>query len=171
MAIFGPARPPGGVSRALWRLISLRFWVKTVMGLAVVGLVVVPSVADLVNAVTRPATSDEGPCRIISVVDGDTVTLMCGESGIGRARIVGYDTPEKYAPKCVGEFLAAERAGWALRTLIQKADQIEITHQGSDQYGRALVVVTLDGLDVARAMIRAGHARQYAGGLRGSWCP
>jgi micrococcal nuclease len=71
----------------------------------------------------------------------------------------------------VGEFLAAERAGWALRALIQKADQIEITHQGSDQYGRALVVVTLDGLDVARAMIRAGHARQYAGGLRGSWCP
>lgn len=171
MALFGPARPMGGVARVLWRLISLRFWVKTVMGLAVVGLVVVPSIADLVNAVTRPATSDEGPCRIISVVDGDTVTLMCGESGIGRARIVGYDTPEKYAPKCVGEFLAAERAGWALRTLIQKAGQIEIAHQGSDQYGRSLVVMTLDGLDVARAMIRAGHARQYAGGLRGSWCP
>lgn len=170
MAIFGPARPPGGVARVLWRLMSLRFWVKTLMGLAVLGLVVVPSVADLVNAVTRPATSDEGPCRILSVVDGDTVTLMCGESGIGRARILGYDTPEKYAPKCLDEFLAAERAGWALRTLIQKADQIEITHQGSDQYGRTLVVVTLDGLDVARAMIRAGHARQYAGGLRGSWC-
>lgn len=170
MAIFGPARPPGGVARVLWRLMSLRFWVKTLMGLAVLGLVVVPSVADLVNAVTRPATSDEGPCRILSVVDGDTVTLMCGESGIGRARILGYDTPEKYAPKCLDEFLAAERPGWALRTLIQKADQIEITHQGSDQYGRTLVVVTLDGLDVARAMIRAGHARQYAGGLRGSWC-
>jgi hypothetical protein len=61
MAILGPARPMGGVARVLWRLISLRFWVKTVMGLAVVGLVVVPSVADLVNAVTRPATSDEGP--------------------------------------------------------------------------------------------------------------
>lgn len=170
MPLFGPARPPGFLSRLLWRLISPKFWLKTVMGLAVLGLVVVPSVADLVNAVMKPAESDEGPCRILSVVDGDTVTLMCGESGIGRARILGYDTPEKYAPKCLGEFLAAERAGWALRTLIQKADRLEIAHQGSDPSGPARVVLTLDGLDVARAMIRSGHARQYAGGLRGSWC-
>ena len=140
------------------------------MAVGVLGLVVLPSVADLVNAAMKVADSDLGPCRIISVIDGDTVTLMCQDSGIGRARIAGYDTPEKYAPKCLGEFLAAERAAWALRTLIQKAGRIAIAHQGDDKYGRALVVLTLDGLDVARAMIRAGHARQYGGGLRGSWC-
>ena len=72
--------------------------------------------------------------------------------------------------QCMAEFLAAERAAWALRTLIRKAKRIEITHQGTDKYGRALVVLILDGLDVARAMIRAGHARQYGGGPRGSWC-
>lgn len=38
------------------------------------------------------------------------------------------------------------------------------------KYDRALVVLTLYGLDVARAMVRAGHARQYGGGLLGSWC-
>lgn len=168
--LFGPARPPGVLTRLLRRLADPRFYLGAVMAVAVMGLVVLPSVADLLNAVTRTAVSDLGPCRIISVIDGDTVTLMCQDSGIGRARIGGYDTPEKYAPKCLGEFLAAERAAWALRTLIQKADRTEITHQGTDKHGRALVVLTLDGLDVARAMIRAGHARAYGGGLRGSWC-
>lgn len=168
--IFRPARPAGFLTRALRRLVSPRFAVKAVLGLGVLGLVIAPSVADLVNAVLRPARSDQGDCRVLNVVDGDTVTLICGESGIGRARILGYDTPEKYAPKCVGEFLAAERASWALRTLIQQAERLEITHQGQDQYGRALVVLSLDGQDVARAMIRAGHARAYGGGLRGSWC-
>jgi micrococcal nuclease len=104
------------------------------------------------------------------VVDGDTVTLMCPEEGMESARLLGFDTPEKYAPKCTAEFVAAEKASWALRTLIQKADRLEVAHEGTDQYGRALVRLTLDGQDVARLMIRAGHGRSYGGGPRGSWC-
>lgn len=171
MALFGPARGPGFVVRLAQRLVSLRFWLRTLLGLAVAGLFIVPSGADLVNALTRPVESDAGPCRIMSVVDGDTVTLMCGETGIGWARILGYDSPEKYAPKCLGEFLAAERAGWALRTLIRKADRIVVAHEGVDTNGRTQVRMTLDGVDAARAMIRTGHARAFGGGLRGSWCP
>ncbi|MBL9051658.1 MAG: thermonuclease family protein [Tabrizicola sp.] len=170
MALFGPARPPGLLVRLLRRLVDPRFYLKAVMGVGLLGLILVPSIADLVNMATKTAESDQGECRILNVVDGDTLTLMCAASGLGRARILGYDTPEKYAPKCSGEFFKAERASWALRTLIQRADRIEISHQGADQYGRALIVLTLDGLDVARAMIRAGHARTYGGGLRGSWC-
>jgi endonuclease YncB( thermonuclease family) len=113
---------------------------------------------------------DGGSCRILRVVDGDTVTLMCGEQGLESARLLGFDTPEKYAPQCLGEFLAAERASWALRTLIQKAERLELAHEGTDRYGRALVRLTLDGQDVARLMIRAGHARAYGGGPRGGWC-
>lgn len=168
--LFGPARPPGVLTHFLRRLVAPRVYLKAVMAVGVLGLVVLPSGADLVNAVTKTVTSDLGSCRILNLIDGDTVTLMCQDSGIGRARIAGYDTPEKYAPKCLGEFLAAERATWALRTLILKAKRIEITHQGNDRYGRALIVLTLGGLDVARSMIRAGHARKYDGGLRGSWC-
>ena len=168
--LFGPARPPGLVTRLVRRLADPRFYLRAVMAVGVMGLIVLPSGADLVNAAMKVVDSDRGPCRILSVIDGDTVSLMCQEGGIGRARIAGYDTPEKYAPKCLGEFLAAERASWALRTLIQKADRIMIVHRGEDKYGRALVVMTLDTLDVSRAMIRAGHGRAYSGGLRGSWC-
>jgi micrococcal nuclease len=168
--LFRPARPAGAVTRGLRRLIDPRFYLRWVVGLAFTGLVLVPTVADLVNAGMKPVSSDQGDCRIIRVIDGDTVSLICPEDGMVSARLLGFDTPEKYSPKCLDEFLAAERASWALRTLIQKADRLVLTHAGKDQYGRALVRLDLDGVDVARTMIRAGHARAYGGGLRGTWC-
>jgi micrococcal nuclease len=168
--LFGPARPPGPVTRALRRLLSPRFIFKLASGVAVAGLVLVPMLADLVNAALKPLSGDSGSCRILNVIDGDTVTLMCPEEGIERARILGFDTPEKYSPKCMAEFIAAEKATWALRTLIQKADRLKLVHDGRDQYGRALVRLELDGQDVAGRMIRGGHARTYGGGPRGSWC-
>ncbi len=165
-----PARPAGPVTRALRRLASPRFYLKGVVVLGLGGLVLVPTIADLVNAGMKRVSSDQGDCRIIRVIDGDTVSMICPEDGMVSARLLGFDTPEKYAPRCLGEFVAAEKASWALRTLIQKADRISVTHEGTDQYGRSLVTLELDGVDVARSMVRAGHARQYGGGLRGSWC-
>lgn len=168
--LFRPARPAGSIARGLRRLIDPRFYLKAVIGLLVGGLVLVPTIADLINAAMKPVVSDQGDCRIIRVVDGDTVSLICPVDGMVSARILGFDTPEKYAPRCLAEFMAAERASWALRTMIQKADRITLAHDGTDQYGRVLVRMELDGVDVARSMIRAGHARQYSGGLRGTWC-
>jgi micrococcal nuclease len=168
--LFRPARPAGPVVQSLRRLADPRFYLKTVIAVAVGGLVLIPTIADLVNAAMRPIASEQGPCRIIRVVDGDTVSLICPEDGMQSARIVGFDTPELYAPRCVGEFVAAEKASWALRTLIQRADRLELTHQGTDKFGRALVVLEVNGVDVAREMIRRGHGRPYGGGLRGTWC-
>ncbi len=165
-----PARPAGAVTRTVRRLVDPRFYLKALVGAGVGGLILVPTIADLVNAGMKTVASAQGTCRIIRVVDGDTVSLICPEDGMVGARILGFDTPEKYAPKCLEEFVAAERASWHLRALIQKADRLEVSHQGTDQYGRALVRLELDGVDVARTMIRDGHARQYGGGLRGSWC-
>lgn len=168
--LLGPARPPGLVTRFLRRLVDPRVYLKIVMLGGVMVMFVVPGVADLVNAALKPVAGEGGTCRILRVIDGDTVTLMCPEEGMESGRLVGFDTPEKYAPKCVAELIAAERASWALRTLIQKADQLKVTHQGADKYGRALLRLELDGQDVARAMIRAGHARAYGAGPRGGWC-
>lgn len=168
--LFRPARPVGPLVRGVRRLADPRFYLKLVLGLAVGGLVLVPTIADLVNAAMKAVESEQGPCRVIRVIDGDTLSMICPEDGMLSARLLGFDTPEKYAPRCVAEFVAAEKASWALRTLIQKADRIVLRQEGTDQYGRALVRLELDGLDVARAMIRAGHGRSYGGGLRGSWC-
>lgn len=168
--LFRPARPAGPVMRGLRRLADPRFYLRLVLGVAVAGLVAVPLVADLLNAAMRPIDSAQGPCRVIRVIDGDTVSLICPEDGMQSARLMGFDTPEKYAPKCLAEFLAAERASWHLRALIQRAEQMKLTHAGKDQYGRLLVRLTIDGVDVARLMIRDGYGRVYGGGLRGTWC-
>lgn len=165
-----PARPPGILTRALRRVVDPRFYLKLVMGVAVLGLILIPTLADLANAALKPVAGDGGTCRIIRVVDGDTVSLMCPEEGLHSARLLGFDTPEKFSPNCMAEFVAAERASWALRTLIQKADRLSLTHDGIDQYGRALVKLELDGMDVAGLMVQAGHARVNNGGPRGSWC-
>ncbi len=151
-------------------MVDPRFYLKLVMGVAVLGLILIPTLADLANAALKPVAGDGGTCRIIRVVDGDTVSLMCPEEGLHSARLLGFDTPEKFSPNCMAEFVAAERASWALRTLIQKADRLSLTHDGIDQYGRALVKLELDGMDVAGLMVQAGHARVNNGGPRGSWC-
>ena len=168
--LFRPARPAGRVVRGLRRLADPRFYLKAVIGVGVGGLVLVPTIADLVNAAMKTVASDQGPCRVIGVIDGDTVSLICSEDGMVSARLLGFDTPEKYAPKCLGEFLAAEKASWHLRALIQRAERMVLTHRGTDRYGRVLVELEIDGVDVARLMIRDGHARAYGGGVRGTWC-
>lgn len=165
-----PRRPPGPLTRLLQRIFSPAFYLKTVVGLGLIGLLILPAIADLINAAMKPVQAADGSCRIVRVVDGDTVTLLCDEEGMQSARLLGFDTPEKYAPKCVAEFAAAERAAWALRTMIQQADRLKLTRDGADQYGRALVRLELDGQDVADRMIREGHGRRYGGGPRGSWC-
>jgi micrococcal nuclease len=168
--LFRPARPAGALTRTIRRVVDPRFYLKAVIAVGLGGLVIVPTVADLVNAGMKTVSSAQGDCRIIRVVDGDTVSLICPEDGMVSARILGFDTPEKYAPQCLDEFVAAEKASWALRTMIQKAERISLSQDGTDQYGRALVRLDLDGVDVARLMIRAGHGRPYGGGLRGTWC-
>jgi micrococcal nuclease len=158
------------LTRLLWRVVDPLFYLKAVIGVAGLGLFVLPFGVDLTNAALKRVNSDEGTCRIVAVVDGDTVTLTCPESGVGRARLLGLDAPEKFSPQCATELIAAERSTWALRSMILKATTLELVHDGTDRYGRALVRLDIDGEDVARRMIREGHARAYGGGLRGSWC-
>jgi endonuclease YncB( thermonuclease family) len=165
-----PRRPPGPLTRLARRIANPLVYLKAAIFLGLFALFILPSIADLINAAMKPVQASGGACRIIRVVDGDTVTLICDEEGMQSARLLGFDSPEKYAPKCTGELVAAERAGWALRTMIQKADRLTLRREGTDRYGRALVRLELDGQDVANLMIRAGHGRRYGGGPRGSWC-
>lgn len=109
-------------------------------------------------------------CRVTRVVDGDTVRLYCPGEGFASARLIGYDTPEIYSPRCAGELWAGVVAAWALQGRIWSAERVGIAVRGSDKYGRKLAVLTLDGHDVAAVMIEAGHGRAYDGGQRAGWC-
>jgi endonuclease YncB( thermonuclease family) len=154
----------------LRRVLNPLVYLRAVVVLWLIGLVILPYGTDLVTAATKPVSTAAGDCRVVTVIDGDTVTLACPAQGVFRARLLGLDAPEKFSPGCAAELLAAEEATWALRMRLLQAGTLAIEQEGEDRYGRPLVRLMVDGEDVARGLIRDGHARAYGGGLRGTWC-
>ncbi len=102
----------------------------------------------------------------IYMVDGDTADV-----GDDRYRLVGYDTPETYKPKCDFEKALGTEATRRARQLVQEAGTVDfVILPGRDKYGRGLARVFLHGEDLGSILIAEGLARPYAGGRRKSWC-
>lgn len=110
----------------------------------------------------------ETQCRVGYVYDGDTVELLCGEKNL-TARLLGFDAPETKSPKCAAEAGWGHRATLRLRELV-KRPELALFRNGHDKYGRALVVLTVGGKDVARIMVGEGLAVAYHGEARRNWC-
>jgi endonuclease YncB( thermonuclease family) len=118
----------------------------------------------------------DGPfaAEVTKVRDGDTlevrVATWLDQSVEVAIRIDGIDTPEKNG-KCEGEKALAAQASEAMRSLIADP-RVLLFDVHHDKYaGRALArVVTPDGTDVGREMIRRGLARPYHGEKKLSWC-
>lgn len=96
-------------------------------------------------------------------VDGDSL-LLDGE----RIRILGVDTPEIqcHCPQECNAALAAKQ--FTQDTL--SAGVVTIDRTGTDRYQRTLARVYVNGQDIARLIIAAGHGRPYHGERRRSWC-
>jgi len=100
------------------------------------------------------APNAHGADTIDRVVDGDTVRL----TRLGRARLIGVDTPEVYFhTECFGERASA----FAKRLL---PDGTQVTWQADaeprDRYGRALVYLRKGSTFVNAELARAGYASQ-----------
>jgi endonuclease YncB( thermonuclease family) len=162
--------PPRRPRRWWRRLADPLVYLKLVIATAAAGLIVLPFVADTVNAVARPARAADGTCRVVRVIDGDTIDLWCSGAGVERARLTGFDAPELFSPRCLSEAVSAHQAKWALRGMIFTADELTVVAKGRDRYDRRLVALYLDGEPVAQRMIGEGHARAYDGGRREGWC-
>lgn len=140
-------------------------------GVIVVGaflLVLLPMATD--GVVAAKSGSNASGCRVISVTDGDTVRLFCAQRGVVAARLTRFDTPELFSAQCVSEFAVALRAKWTLRWVLMTSENVSFVREGTDQYGRALVFASADGIPVSRIMIARGLARSYSGGERSGWC-
>lgn len=109
-------------------------------------------------------------CRVGYVYDGDTVALDCGGEEQITARVRGLDAPETKSPGCAEELAHGTLATERLRALIAAADEVTVKIFGKDKYNRELITLRLDGLDVAKTLVREGLATAYSGGQRVNWC-
>lgn len=117
------------------------------------------TVAPAAPVATRPATAREA--RVSRVVDGDTVEAQV-DGRRERVRYVGINTPESADPnrpvECYGKEAAARN-----RELVEgRTVWLERDTSDTDQYGRLLRYVWLDGpggaILVNEALVRDGYA-------------
>ncbi len=132
---------------------------------AVFVVIAAPVVADYVNGWMKA----EGDCRVVRVIDGDTLVMACAEAPQTRLRLAGIDTPELRGD-CWQERLLAVRASLFLRWQLYRAGRIGLALSGeTDRYERALGRVLVEGAPVSDHLLDAGLARPYLTGDI-SWC-
>ena len=111
----------------------------------------------------------EYTAKITKVVDGDTLDL---EVDLGfhvwikqRVRLLGIDTPETHTLN-----LKEKELGLKAKSLVEAvthaAKIIKINTTKSDKYGRMLVVLTVDGVNINQKLITEGLAWTYDGGTK-----
>ena len=113
-----------------------------------------------------PAHAELVYSDMIYMVDGDTAKV-----GNQRYRLVGYDTPETWTPRCAFEQALGEAASDRARELVANAGMVDfVILPGRDKYDRGLASIYIRGVDLGEMLIGEGLARPYNGGRRGSWC-
>ena len=166
----GPPHPPKRPLRWWHRLANPVFYLRVVILICGMALIAIPLIADGVLAVARPIGFGESRCRVMHVVDGDTVDIWCNATGVERARLTDFDAPELFSPKCASELIFAQKSKWALRGYLFGATDLRLHRKGLDRYGRRLVMLFVDGAPLSQSMIEGGYARAYGGGTRSGWC-
>ncbi len=91
--------------------------------------------------------------RVVSIADGDTVTVLDAENQQHKIRLVGIDAPEKRQP-----FGNVSRMH--LGKLVHLRT-VTIETNKRDRYQRELGKVILDGKDINLEQVRAGYAWHY----------
>jgi endonuclease YncB( thermonuclease family) len=115
--------------------------------------------------------------QILQVSDGDTVVIAApflpAPLKPQRAvRVYGVDTPEKgFRGQCDSEKARGEAASVFTKNLVQASQQRQVILYGWDKFGgRVLGDIILNGQSLRAELIRNGHAREYYGDAKQSWC-
>jgi micrococcal nuclease len=99
------------------------------------------------------------------VVDGDTVVVQ------GRSyRLIGFDTPETYRPRCDSEAKLGNEATKITRQLLKHPKAKFTVMPGVDFYSRGLARITIANIDLGDILIGVGLAHSYKPGEQRQWC-
>lgn len=91
--------------------------------------------------------------RVVSVHDGDTITILTPASEQLKVRLHGIDAPELGMP--FGRAAKRALSGMVFGRVVT------VQGHGTDKYGRHVGEVFLEGTDINRQMIRSGYAWHY----------
>jgi endonuclease YncB( thermonuclease family) len=115
--------------------------------------------------------------QILQVSDGDTVVIAAPFLPAPlkpqlAVRVYGVDTPEKgHRAQCPGEDARGQAASVFTKNLVQTSQQRQVILYGWDKFGgRVLGDIILNGQSLRAELIRNGHAREYYGDAKQSWC-
>lgn len=97
--------------------------------------------------------ADQVQGRVVSVADGDTVTVLDDRKVQHKVRLAGIDAPEKGMPY-------GQRSKQHLSDLVF-GKSVTLEGDKIDRYGRTVARVIWNGRDVNLAQIKAGLAWHY----------
>lgn len=140
-------------------------------------LLLVPSLAFAQVRAPKEPVGVEYTANIIRVTDGDTIVIAAPFLPPPlrpqlAVRIYGVDTPEKgHRAQCPAEAAAAERASaWTQALVASSADRRVILYKWDKFGGRVIGDIVVNGQSVRHGLIANGHAREYYGDAKQSWC-
>lgn len=102
------------------------------------------------------ATAEILQGKVISISDGDTVTVLDSNNTAWKVRLMGIDAPEKHQA-------FGMKSKESLSDLIY-GKSVSVEYHKTDRYGRTVGKIMVDGVDANLEQVRAGlawHYKQY----------
>lgn len=130
-----------------------------------VGLLAVSSLLAAGCSALAPIAAHSGTGRIVSVADGDTVTVRLDSGETKSVRLLAIDSPEKYATRYGSPTECGSLAASAFMERFEGGRVVLVSdpsQDGIDRYGRLLRYVQLKGgEDLGAAEVARGLAMPY----------
>ena len=117
----------------------------------------------------KPFVPNFKKCKVISVYDGDTITVASYLKGDPqcykfKVRLNGIDSPELRGSSSTEKHHAIESRDALKDRILDKIIHLNIL--GTEKYGRILGDVIYNGEDINKWMIEKGYAIPYNGGTK-----
>jgi endonuclease YncB( thermonuclease family) len=140
-------------------------------------LLVIPTLAFAQAKAPRQPQGVTYDAQIVRVSDGDTIVIAAPFLPAPlkpelAVRIYGVDTPEKgWRAQCPAEAQRGEAASVFTKNAVAASGKRQVILYGWDKFGgRVLGDIILNGQSLRQGLIANGHAREYYGDAKQSWC-
>ncbi|KJS02668.1 MAG: hypothetical protein VR65_04860 [Desulfobulbaceae bacterium BRH_c16a] len=100
--------------------------------------------------------------KVISVADGDTITILTSNKEQIKLRLSGVDTPE-------GGQAWGQKAK-AFTSSMVKGKQVRVEPKTIDRYGRTVAIVFVNGKNLNEQIVAYGHGWVYRNYCKASYC-